>query len=201
MNELLVAIGSYLLGSISFAVIVSRLFGLPDPRSYGSNNPGATNVLRTGNKLAAALTLLGDALKGWLAVAVATKAAPVLGLGEVHIAIAALFVFLGHLLPVFYQFKGGKGVATALGVLLALDWRVGSAAAVLWLLLFALTRTSSLAALGATAATPIVAYYFRGGDLRTGMILLLALLVIWRHKENITRLLSGHETRVGETKP
>jgi acyl phosphate:glycerol-3-phosphate acyltransferase len=201
MNELLVAIGSYLLGSISFAVIVSRLFGLPDPRSYGSNNPGATNVLRTGNKLAAALTLLGDALKGWLAVAVATKAAPVLGLGEVHIAIAALFVFLGHLLPVFYQFKGGKGVATALGVLLALDWRVGSAAAVLWLLLFALTRTSSLAALGATAATPIVAYYFRDGDLRTGMILLLALLVIWRHKENITRLLSGHETRVGETKP
>jgi acyl phosphate:glycerol-3-phosphate acyltransferase len=200
MNELLVAVGSYLLGSISFAVIVSRLFGLPDPRSYGSNNPGATNVLRTGNKLAAALTLFGDALKGWLAVAITAKAAPVLGLGEVHIAIAALFVFLGHLFPAFYQFKGGKGVATALGVLLALDWRVGSAAAVLWLLLFALTRTSSLAALGATAATPIVAYYFRDGDLRTGMILLLALLVIWRHKENIARLISGRETRIGDPK-
>lgn len=200
MNELLVAVGSYLLGSISFAVIVSRVFGLPDPRSYGSNNPGATNVLRTGNKLAAALTLLGDALKGWLAVAITANAAPVLGLGEVHIALAGLFVFLGHLFPVFYQFKGGKGVATALGVLLALDWRVGSAAAMLWLLLFALTRTSSLAALSATAATPIVAYYFRGGDLRTGMILLLALLVIWRHKENIARLLSGRETRVGNSK-
>jgi acyl phosphate:glycerol-3-phosphate acyltransferase len=200
MNELLVAVGSYLLGSISFAVIVSRLFGLPDPRSYGSNNPGATNVLRTGNKLAAALTLFGDALKGWLAVAITAKAAPVLGLGEVHIAIAALFVFLGHLFPAFYQFKGGKGVATALGVLLALDWRVGSAAAVLWLLLFALTRTSSLAALGATAATPIVAYYFRDGDLRTGVILLLALLVIWRHKENIARLISGRETRIGDPK-
>ncbi len=200
MNELLVAVGSYLLGSISFAVIVSRVFGLPDPRSYGSNNPGATNVLRTGNKLAAALTLLGDALKGWLAVAITANAAPVLGLGEVHIALAGLFVFLGHLFPVFYQFKGGKGVATALGVLLALDWRVGSAAAMLWLLLFALTRTSSLAALSATAATPIVAYYFRGGDLRTGMILLLALLVIWRHKKNIARLLSGRETRVGNSK-
>jgi acyl phosphate:glycerol-3-phosphate acyltransferase len=197
----LVALAAYGLGSISFAVIVSRLFGLPDPRSYGSNNPGATNVLRTGNKLAAALTLFGDALKGWLAVAITVKAAPVLGLGEVHIAIAALFVFLGHLFPVFYQFKGGKGVATALGVLLALDWRVGGAAAMLWLLLFALTRTSSLAALGATAATPIVAYYFRAGDLRTGVILLLALLVIWRHRENIARLLSGRETRVGTSKP
>jgi acyl phosphate:glycerol-3-phosphate acyltransferase len=200
MNELLVAVGSYLLGSISFAVIVSRLFGLPDPRSYGSNNPGATNVLRTGNKLAAALTLLGDALKGWLAVAIVAKAAPVLGLGDVNIAIAALFVFLGHLFPAFYQFKGGKGVATALGVLLALDWRVGSAAAMLWLLLFALTRTSSLAALGATAATPLVAYYFRDADLRTGVIFLLALLVIWRHKNNIARLLSGREARVGGSK-
>ena len=200
MNEFLVAVGSYLLGSISFAVIVSRVFGLPDPRSYGSNNPGATNVLRTGNKLAAALTLLGDALKGWLAVALTASAAPILGLGEVHIALAALFALLGHLFPAFYQFKGGKGVATALGVLLALDWRVGSAAAVLWLLLFALTRTSSLAALGATAAMPIVAYYFRDGDLRTGVILLLALLVIWRHKENILRLLSGRETRIGNTK-
>lgn len=200
MNYLLVAVIAYLLGSVSFAVIVSRLFGLPDPRTYGSNNPGATNVLRSGNKLAAALTLLGDALKGWLAVAMAARAAPILGLGEGHIAIAALCVFLGHLFPAFYRFKGGKGVATALGVLLALDWRVGCAAAAIWLILFALTRTSSIAALVATATTPIVAFYFRGTDLTTGIVLLLALLVIWRHKENILRLLSGREGSVGNSK-
>jgi acyl phosphate:glycerol-3-phosphate acyltransferase len=196
VNYFLVSILAYLLGSISFAVIVSRLFGLPDPRTYGSNNPGATNVLRSGNKLAAALTLLGDALKGWLAVALALRAAPVLGLGEVHIALAALFVFLGHLFPAFYQFKGGKGVATALGVLLALDWRVGIAAALLWLIVFALKRTSSLAALIATAAGPFIALYFRGSGVVSAVILLIALLVIWRHKENIIRLVSGREKQI-----
>ena len=196
MNYFFVAIVAYFLGSISFAVIVSRLFGLPDPRTYGSNNPGATNVLRSGNKLAAALTLLGDALKGWLAVALAAKAAPMLGLGDEAIAIAALFVFLGHLFPAFYQFKGGKGVATALGVLLALDWRMGLGAAALWLIVFALTRTSSLAALIATAATPCVALYFHGPGLISAVILLIALLVIWRHKENIIRLISGREKQI-----
>ncbi len=196
MNYFLVSIVAYFLGSVSFAVIVSRLFGLPDPRTYGSNNPGATNVLRSGNKLAAALTLLGDALKGWLAVALALRAAPVLGLGEAHIALAALLVFVGHLFPAFYQFKGGKGVATALGVLLALDWRVGLAAAALWLIVFALTRTSSLAALIATAATPFVALYFHGPGLISAVILLIALLVMWRHKENIIRLISGREKQI-----
>ena len=196
MNYFFVAIVAYFLGSISFAVIVSRLFGLPDPRTYGSNNPGATNVLRSGNKLAAALTLLGDALKGWLAVALAAKAAPMLGLGDEAIAIAALFVFLGHLFPAFYQFKGGKGVATALGVLLALDWRMGLGAAALWLIVFALTRTSSLAALIATAATPFVALYFHGPGLISAVILLIALLVIWRHKENIIRLISRREKQI-----
>ena len=200
MSELLVAVSSYLLGSISFAVIVSRMFRLPDPRSYGSHNPGATNVLRTGNKLAAALTLLGDSLKGWLAVAMTSRAAPILGLGEVHIALAGLLVFLGHLFPAFYRFKGGKGVATALGVLLALDWRVGGAAAVIWLTLFASTRTSSVAALVATVGAPIVAYYFRGADLRTGVIFLVSLLVVWRHKDNIARLLMRRETRIGDSK-
>jgi acyl phosphate:glycerol-3-phosphate acyltransferase len=200
VNYLLVAVIAYLLGSISFAVIVSRLFGLPDPRTYGSNNPGATNVLRSGNKLAAALTLLGDALKGWIAVAMAARAAPILGLGETHIAIAALCVFLGHLFPAFYRFKGGKGVATALGVLLALDWRVGGSAASIWLIMFALMRTSSIAALVATAVTPIVAFYFRGADLTTGIVLLLALWVIWRHKENIVRLISGREKQIGDSK-
>lgn len=199
MNYFLVAIVAYFLGSISFAMIVSRLFGLPDPRTYGSNNPGATNVLRSGNKLAAALTLLGDALKGWLAVALASRAAPLLGLGEAAMAIAASFVFLGHLFPVFYQFKGGKGVATALGVLLALDWRVGIAAAIIWLVLFLLTKTSSIAALVATAATPIVAYYFRGADLISGVVLLIAILVIWRHKENIARLVAGREKQISNS--
>ena len=196
MNYFFVAIVAYFLGSISFAVIVSRLFGLPDPRTYGSNNPGATNVLRSGNKLAAALTLLGDALKGWLAVALTVKAAPMLGLGDEAIAIAALFVFLGHLFPAFYQFKGGKGVATAVGVLIALDWRMGLGAAALWLIVFALTRTSSLAALIATAATPFVALYFHGPGLISAVILLIALLVIWRHKENIIRLISGREKQI-----
>ena len=196
MNYFFVAIVAYFLGSISFAVIVSRLFGLPDPRTYGSNNPGATNVLRSGNKLAAALTLLGDALKGWLAVALAAKAAPMLGVGDEAIAIAALFVFLGHLFPAFYQFKGGKGVATALGVLIALDWRMGLGAAALWLIVFALTRTSSLAALIATAATPFVALYFHGPGLISAVILLIALLVIWRHKENIIRLISRREKQI-----
>ena len=200
MNYFFVAIAAYFLGSISFAVIVSRLFGLPDPRTYGSNNPGATNVLRSGNKLAAALTLLGDALKGWLAVALVSRAAPMLGLGEVHGALAALCVFLGHLFPAFYRFKGGKGVATALGVLLALDWRVGCSAAVIWLVMFALTRMSSIAALVTTLATPIVAFYFRGADLTSGIVLLLALLIIWRHKENILRLLYGRENQVSGSK-
>ena len=199
MNYFFVALAAYLLGSVSFAVIVSRFFGLPDPRTYGSNNPGATNVLRSGNKLAAALTLLGDALKGWLAVALASRAAPMLGLGEVHITLAALFVFLGHLFPVFYQFKGGKGVATALGVLLALDWRMGIVALVIWLALFALTKTSSIAALVATAATPIAAYYFRGVDMISGVVLLIAVLVIWRHKENIARLAARREKQIGKS--
>ena len=199
MYYFFIAVAAYLIGSVSFAVIVSRLFGLPDPRTYGSNNPGATNVLRSGNKLAAALTLLGDALKGWLAVALASKAAPMLGLGDAAIAIAAPFVFLGHLFPVFYQFKGGKGVATALGVLLALDWRVGIAAAVVWLVLFALTKTSSIAALVATATTPIIAYYFHGGDVISGVILLIAIVVIWRHKENIARLFAGREKQISKS--
>ena len=199
MSYFLVSIIAYLLGSISFAVIVSRLFRLPDPRTYGSNNPGATNVLRSGNKLAAVLTLLGDALKGWAAVVIASRAAPILGLGDAAIAIAALFVFLGHLFPAFYQFKGGKGVATALGVLLALDWRVGIAAAVIWLVLFLVTKTSSIAALVATAVTPIAAYYFRGGDMISGVVLLMAILVIWRHKENISRLLAGREKQISKS--
>lgn len=199
MSYFFVALAAYLLGSVSFAVIVSRLFGLPDPRTYGSNNPGATNVLRSGNKLAAVLTLIGDALKGWLAVALASRAAPTLGLGEVHVALAALFVFLGHLFPAFYQFKGGKGVATALGVFLALDWRVGGSAAALWLIIFALTRTSSLAALIATASMPFVALYFLESGLISGVILLIALLVVWRHKENIVRLLARREKQISNS--
>jgi acyl phosphate:glycerol-3-phosphate acyltransferase len=206
VSYFIIAVAAYCLGSLSFAVIVSRIFGLPDPRSYGSNNPGATNVLRSGHKLAAALTLLGDALKGWLAVALTARAPPLLGglgplaLGEAHVAIAALAVFLGHLFPLFYQFKGGKGVATALGVLLALDWRVGCGVALVWLSVFAVTRTSSLAALIATAAGPLAAFYFRGATLTSGVILLIAVLVIWRHRENIERIIAGREGHIDETK-
>lgn len=198
MNYFVVALLAYLLGSISFAVIVSRVFNLPDPRTYGSNNPGATNVLRSGNKLAAALTLILDALKGWVAVIITLRAAPVLALGHAAPVLAALFVFLGHLFPAFYRFKGGKGVATALGVLLALDWRIACVTALIWILLFAFTRVSSIAALVATTAAPLISFYFRGVDLFTIMILVIAVLVLWRHQENIRRLIAGRESKMGD---
>ena len=198
MHYFFIAVLAYLLGSISFAVVVSRLFNLPDPRTYGSNNPGATNVLRSGNKLAAALTLILDALKGWVAVLIALRAAPVLALGHAAPVIAALFVFLGHLFPAFYRFKGGKGVATALGVLLALDSRIACVTALIWVALFAVTRVSSMAALVATTAAPFISFYFRGGDEITGVIFLIALFVLWRHRENIRRLIAGRENKIDD---
>lgn len=185
---------AYLLGSVSFAVLMSKLFRLPDPRSYGSGNPGATNVLRSGKKAAAALTLLGDAAKGWLAVFLAMRFA----LPDVQIALVACAVFLGHLFPVFLRFKGGKGVATALGVLLALNGWLGLAVLITWLLVAAVFRWSSLAALSAAAAAPIYAILLglpRDWVLATGI---MSLLLIWRHKGNIRNLLSGKESRIGK---
>jgi len=198
MTNLLFVVAAYLLGSISFAVLMSKAFGLPDPRSYGSGNPGATNVLRSGKKAAAALTLLGDAAKGWLAVFVAMQFAVRDEQGALLIAAVALAVFLGHLFPVFLRFKGGKGVATALGVLLALSVWLGLGALATWLLMALLFRFSSLAALTAAAGAPIYALMLglpREWVLASATMLAL---LIWRHKKNIRNLLAGKEPRIGK---
>ena len=186
---------AYLLGSISFAVIMSRLFVLPDPRTYGSHNPGATNVLRSGNKWAAILTLLGDAAKGWLAVWVAQHFEPQAGNSLLVVAVA-LAVFLGHLFPVFLRFKGGKGVATALGVLLALDAWLGLAVLATWLLVALVFRLSSLAALLAAVSAPIYAMELALPSEYVLAVVGMSLLLIWRHRGNIKNLLAGKENRI-----
>jgi glycerol-3-phosphate acyltransferase PlsY len=198
MLPLIFVVAAYLLGSISFAVVTSRAFGIADPRTYGSGNPGATNVLRSGKKSAAALTLLGDAAKGWVAVALAMHFATPDAQGILLIAMVFLAVFLGHLFPVFLKFKGGKGVATALGVLLALNGWLGLAVLVTWLLVAVVFRLSSLAALIAAAGAPI--YAFALGMPREWVFacVVMTLLLIWRHKSNIQNLLSGKESRIGK---
>ena len=193
MADIIAAVIAYLIGSLSFAVIVSRALKLPNPHSYGSGNPGATNVLRSGSKKAAILTLLGDTLKGVAAVLLAKYFAAQFGISEWGIALVAMAVFLGHLFPVFFGFKGGKGVATASGVLWALDWRVGLGLTLIWVLVFAVTRVSSLAALIGSAFAPILAYVFMGVGPLFYAALLMAALLLWRHKENIERLVSGKE--------
>ena len=190
----------YLIGSLSFAVIVSKAFGLPDPHSYGSGNPGATNVLRTGNKLAAVLTLLGDGLKGWFAVFLAQRLAWRFGVDDAGIAAVALAVFVGHLFPVFFRFKGGKGVATAAGVLLAIDWRIGLGTLVTWLVIAAFFRYSSLAALVAAAFAPFATALLLGFNLYAAAVLAISALLVWRHAENIRKLIAGTESRIGEKK-
>lgn len=194
MTQLLFVLGAYLLGSISFGIVVSRAMGLPDPSTYGSGNPGATNVLRTGKKSAALLTLVGDAAKGWLAVWLAQH----FGLSPLWVAIVGAAVFLGHLYPVYYQFKGGKGVATALGVLLALSPWLGLAVMLVWVLVFAVWRYSSLAALVAAALAPLYAFWQFGAEPRAWLVVLMAALLIWRHKSNIKKLLAGEESGFGK---
>lgn len=189
---------AYLLGSVSFAVITSWLFKLPDPRTYGSGNPGATNVLRSGKKAAAVLTLLGDAGKGWLAVALAQYYAPMWELDTEAIALVALTVFLGHVFPLFLNFQGGKGVATAVGVLLGLDIWLGVMAMATWLLVALIWRISSLSALVAAALTPIYAIVMLGMGNITLAITMMSVLLIWRHQSNIVNLLAGKEGRIGE---
>jgi glycerol-3-phosphate acyltransferase PlsY len=198
MMTLVFVAGAYLLGSVSFAVLMSKAFGLADPRTYGSGNPGATNVLRSGRKAAAALTLLGDAAKGWLAVVLAMAFAVPDAQGVLLVALVSLAVFLGHLFPVFLKFKGGKGVATALGVLLALNVWLGLAALGTWLLVALVFRLSSLAALVAAAGVPVYAMVL--GLPREWVLAsaLMSLLLIWRHKSNIRNLLAGKESRIGK---
>jgi len=191
MEIVFTVLGAYLLGSISFAIVVSRLFALPDPRTFGSKNPGATNVLRTGKKAAAVLTLLGDGGKGWLAVFLASIFVP----GAV--AYAGLAVFLGHLFPVFHRFSGGKGVATAAGVLLGLDWRIGLGTLATWAIILAFFRYSSLAGLIAAGFAAVFTIVFYGIGVEAACVLAMSLLLVWRHKENIGRLLRGEESRVG----
>jgi len=194
MGTIALVILCYLIGSLSFAVMVSRACGLPDPRTYGSGNPGATNVMRSGKKSAAALTLLGDGAKGWAAVLLAQVLAPQWGVNEMGIALAALAAFLGHLFPVFFGFKGGKGVATAAGILLALNLWMGLAVLATWATVFVLSRISSLSALVAATSAPLYAVFFLGNSkLTVGMVLVLSLLLIWRHRSNIRNLLQGKE--------
>lgn len=200
MSNYLAIIGAYLLGSLSFAVIVSRFMGMPDPHSYGSGNPGATNVLRSGRKSAAALTLLGDALKGWLAVWLASYYQFTWQLDNNTIAIVAVAVLVGHMWPLFFKFKGGKGVATALGVLLALSWPTALICAAVWLIMAFGFKVSSLAALIATLISPFVAWWFIPHHNWIIAIVIIDLLVLYRHKSNIKNLLSGKESKIGATK-
>ena len=195
-------LAAYLMGSLSFAVIVSRLFGLNDPRSYGSKNPGATNVLRSGNKVAAIATLLLDAIKGWVPLALIQWKGGEYGLGEGALAAAGLAVFLGHLYPVFFQFKGGKGVATAAGLLFGVHWMLGLACIGTWLLVAYFSRYSSLSALLSALAVPL--YYLLGDralwyvDKYVLMMLVVtSALLIYRHRDNIGKLLQGKESKIG----
>lgn len=188
---------AYLLGSIPFAVVCSRIFGLADPRSYGSKNPGATNVLRSGNKAAAAMTLLGDMAKGWLAVFLAQKFAPVYDISQGTIALVALAVFFGHLYPIFLKFKGGKGVATAAGVLLAADPMLGLATFGTWLFIAFMSRYSSLAALLAATAAPFYAFLFWGSDVMLFAVGIIAMALIVKHWANLQRLMAGTEPKIG----
>jgi glycerol-3-phosphate acyltransferase PlsY len=193
METALTILAAYCLGSISFAIVVSKLMRLPDPRSYGSKNPGATNVLRTGKKAAAVLTLAGDAGKGWLAVWLAWQ----LG-GDVPAA--GIAVFLGHLYPVFHRFKGGKGVATAAGVLFGFSLWLGLATLATWIVIALLSRYSSLASLVAALLAPLYAWFLGLDELFLVVLVTIGLLLIWRHRGNISRLIAGTESRLGQKK-
>ncbi len=194
----LAVLAAYLVGSLSFAVIVSRLMGLADPRSYGSKNPGATNVLRSGNKAAALLTLAFDALKGYVPVWLALAFGPRFGLGDWSVAFVGLAAFLGHLWPVFFRFQGGKGVATAAGVLIALAPGLGLATLASWLIIAAFFRYSSLASIVAAVFAPFYQLLIWGVEPALACIVPMSLLLVWRHEGNIRKLLAGTESRIGQ---
>ena len=191
-------IAAYLIGSLSFAVIVSKYYGMDDPRTYGSGNPGATNVLRSGKKKAAALTLLGDALKGLVAVVLARCLQDALNLSDITIAAVAVAALVGHMWPLFFSFKGGKGVATALGVLLALSPATALVCAAIWLVMAFGFKVSSLAALAATVAAPLVAFWLMPSPSWAWATVVIAVLVLYRHKSNIQNLLQGKEGKIGD---
>ena len=201
----LAVVGAYLVGSLSFAVIVSKGFGLSDPRTYGSKNPGATNVLRSGNKAAAATTLLLDAIKGWLPMWAVKTWGVTHGLGDLTLAAVGLAAFMGHLFPVFFKFKGGKGVATAAGMLFGVDVWLGVFTLVAWVAVVAVSRYSSLGALAAAVLAPAI-YLFGSGELwvssgpMAGAIVVMSAFLVWRHAENISRLLAGKESKLGRKK-
>ena len=205
LHPLLATVLAYLIGSVSFAVVVSRVMGLSDPRSYGSHNPGATNVLRSGNKLAALLTLLLDGVKGWLPVYAVVQFGAAYGLGQGSVALVALAAFLGHVWPVFFRFQGGKGVATAAGVLFGIEPFLGLATFATWLIVAFFSRYSSLAALASAVFAP--AYYFIGHRVvwyADNFVLLAAVvmsaILVWRHQGNIAKLMRGEESRIGGRK-
>ena len=193
---------AYALGSISFAVVVSKAMGLPDPYTHGSKNPGATNVLRTGNKLAAVLTLLGDAAKGWVAVTIARAVLgdPASESNNMLLGLVTIAVFLGHLYPIFHGFKGGKGVATAAGILFAISWVLGLATLGTWLIVAFFMRYSSLAALSAATFAPLYFTFLFGVQPMSLAILVMSLLLIYRHRRNIRNLMNGTETRLAKRK-
>ncbi len=196
MILLLTTLAAYLIGSVSFAVIVSRVFSLPDPRSYGSGNPGATNVLRSGRKSAAALTLLGDVAKGWIAVFLARSFAEpgVIGAAE---SAAMVAVVLGHAYPVFHRFQGGKGVATVLGTLTGVNLYLAGGALATWIIIAFFFRIASLASLVSAAFAPFFCYLLYGIHVITAAVTFIALLIIYRHRSNIRNLLAGKESRIG----
>ena len=197
ISAALIVVAAYLLGSVSFAVVVSKAFELPDPHEYGSGNPGATNVLRTGNKVAALLTLAGDGGKGWLAVFLAEMTGQAMGAPDWVVPAAALAVFLGHIYPVFHNFAGGKGVSTAAGIVFALHWPLGLALLVIWFAMAIGFKISSLAALTTAALMPLGGFHFFGNSLTAWSLVPIAALLFWRHKANIRQLLDGKERPIG----
>lgn len=198
LPSLAAIVAAYLIGSLSFAVIISRVMGLSDPRTYGSGNPGATNVLRSGNKVAAILTLLFDALKGVVPVLLVQQFGARWGLGEGTTALVGLAAFLGHLWPVFFRFEGGKGVATAAGVLLALNPWLGLATLATWIIIAVFFRYSSLASLVAAVFAPFYQLLIWGTGPEVAAIVVMSLLLVWRHSANIRKLIEGKESRIGQ---
>jgi glycerol-3-phosphate acyltransferase PlsY len=198
LNTLIFAVAAYLIGSVSFAIVVSKAFRLADPRTFGSGNPGATNVLRTGNKAAAALTLLGDCVKGVVPVALAVYFDERLALGDAGIALASVAVFAGHVWPLFFRFKGGKGVATALGVLLGLNPILGLATLLTWIVIAYAFRYSSLAALISALFAPFYYTLLFGLNPIGFAVVVMSAILIWRHRSNIGNLIAGKESRIGK---